>query len=215
MPRREAIYSIYALIDPRDNLIHYIGRTCDIKNRLRIHMLNTEGRNGEEKREWIADLKGQSLIPILNVIADGLTSSEAAKQERQYIQYYAELGMPLKNTRIVYRVEKMIPGTRLITDDANPPLTLQEISYCALVCTTIMETTPERETKEIDVQKSTTKVKEFLTPKDVSHLIKVSEYKIKKYINQGKLEGTMVGARWRIRQEAVDRYMAKNVVNKK
>jgi len=104
--RRGADYSIYALIDPRDNLVHYIGRTSDIRWRLNRHMQNKTARESNDKREWIESLKRLSLMPIFKVIITDLTTQEAAIQERHYIQHYLELGMPLKNKRTAYETYK-------------------------------------------------------------------------------------------------------------
>lgn len=50
-------------------------------------------------------------------------------------------------------------------------------------------------------------MEELLTLEDVSRILKVSEYTIRKYISQGKLEGVRVGGRWRVRQEALRNYV--------
>ncbi len=57
------IYQIYALIDPRDNLVHYVGISIDAESRFYGHIHEVTG-NYEESR-WITSLKKNGLSPIL------------------------------------------------------------------------------------------------------------------------------------------------------
>jgi excisionase family DNA binding protein len=50
----------------------------------------------------------------------------------------------------------------------------------------------------------------LLTVKEVAEKLRISTKTVKWLIVTGKLEGIMVGTRWRVRPEALDRYLARN-----
>ena len=58
---------IYALIDPRDNQIRYVGKTKDIKTRLKAHVNNSQ--NGSvAKKVWIDELRLFGLTPRVFIL---------------------------------------------------------------------------------------------------------------------------------------------------
>ena len=59
-------YEIYALVDPRDNLVHYVGLSIDAENRLNGHLRGSGGSNQE--RKWLLELKKMGLAPILRIL---------------------------------------------------------------------------------------------------------------------------------------------------
>jgi len=53
---REVDYYIYALRDPRDNGVRYVGRTKNLKGRLQQHLYNkSDGSFVHARREWIQE----------------------------------------------------------------------------------------------------------------------------------------------------------------
>jgi excisionase family DNA binding protein len=50
----------------------------------------------------------------------------------------------------------------------------------------------------------------LLTLEEVAHMLRVSIKTVKKYIVLGRIEAIQVGNRYRVRQEALERYLARN-----
>lgn len=86
------MYELYALIDPKDSKIRYIGYTSNSKNRLREH-INTSIKTRNKishKSNWIRSLKDNNLEPIYKTLIK-TTSLESIKQlEIDYIFYYKD-----------------------------------------------------------------------------------------------------------------------------
>jgi hypothetical protein len=82
----EKQYQIYALIDPRDDTIRYVGKSEDVRYRYyqRLHSLG----GGEQEMLWIKELKKLGLSPILQILetinaGDLKKSPENREQVRQ------------------------------------------------------------------------------------------------------------------------------------
>lgn len=108
---KERGYTIYALIDPRDNSIRYIGITNNPDQRLDEHL---SGRgNNPPKREWVYELRRLGLAPIMQPLETGLTLPVALERESFLIQHYLNAGYALLNLRITpylsYITRKNIP----------------------------------------------------------------------------------------------------------
>jgi excisionase family DNA binding protein len=50
----------------------------------------------------------------------------------------------------------------------------------------------------------------LLTLEEVADKLRVRKSTVLRYINLGQLEGVRVGGRWRVRPEAVERYIVRN-----
>ncbi|HUY80090.1 MAG TPA: GIY-YIG nuclease family protein [Ktedonobacterales bacterium] len=86
---------IYALIDPRDQTIRYIGKSNDPQFRLIRHIRSR--RIGKTiKNSWIISLISQGLLPVLQTIEE-VPVEHWEERERYWIQYYREQGSPLTN----------------------------------------------------------------------------------------------------------------------
>lgn len=94
---------IYALIDPRDNTVRYIGMTKDVYFRLRQHV--KDGSRLDNKRVWINKLEQLGLSPeleILETIEVEPDKSEdieviAQRREKFWIQEFLKSGAALLN----------------------------------------------------------------------------------------------------------------------
>lgn len=84
---------IYALKDPRDGAVRYIGKANDPSFRFRRHLRAVEGTH---KANWIRQLRGLSLIPVLEIL-DEIPRSQWEFFERAYIKVYRESGALLTN----------------------------------------------------------------------------------------------------------------------
>jgi len=85
-------YKIYALIDPRNNDIKYIGLTKrSLETRLLEHISsskNTKKESSTYKKRWVQSLLKLKLKPSIILIEDRLTVDEAKKREVYYISFY-------------------------------------------------------------------------------------------------------------------------------
>src|SRR5713226_1431458 len=91
-------YQIYALVDPRDNLAHYVGISIDAQSRFYGHMHDVTGNYGESR--WINSLKKNGLSPILQIleVIDGDNAGAIACEKEQYwISEMLRIGHPLSN----------------------------------------------------------------------------------------------------------------------
>ena len=59
-------YFVYALVDPRTDVVFYIGITNSINEQLKQH-INYKDSN-TEKRAWIQRLKEKNLVPSMKVL---------------------------------------------------------------------------------------------------------------------------------------------------
>lgn len=85
---------IYELIDPRTNEPRYVGKTINIKNRLKSHLLYDKAKT--YKNNWIKNLLKENLVPKLNIIAR-VNENEWEYWEKYYIKLYKEKGYKLTN----------------------------------------------------------------------------------------------------------------------
>ncbi len=85
---------VYGLKDPRDGLIHYVGQTKHLEQRLAQHLGPDRGHG--HKARWIADLRACGLRPEI-VILSQVTRAEINDEECLWIAKGRELGWPLTN----------------------------------------------------------------------------------------------------------------------
>lgn len=73
------IHNIYVLIDPRTDIIKYVGRTTNINARHRDHRSGVDGSIA--KRQWAKELRQIGLSPDILVVEQ--TTAELAKVTEQ------------------------------------------------------------------------------------------------------------------------------------
>lgn len=92
-------YQIYALIDPRDQTICYVGVSNDVKRRFYEH-LQCVGIGQQEKR-WIKELGQLGLSPLIQILETIQNTSKqrevAYKRERYWINEMLRRGHLLLN----------------------------------------------------------------------------------------------------------------------
>jgi predicted GIY-YIG superfamily endonuclease/DNA-binding transcriptional regulator YiaG len=92
-------FIIYALVDPRDNLIRYVGITDNLYSRVGAHLRETGSRTAKGK--WLAELNAENLLPLAKELEQVKVSRKerylAEERERYWIEYYKKAGMPLLN----------------------------------------------------------------------------------------------------------------------
>lgn len=56
---------------------------------------------------------------------------------------------------------------------------------------------------------------ELLTPADAARILRMTEYTVRKKLNSGEIEGFQLGGRWKIKREALRRYIDQQSDKKK
>jgi hypothetical protein len=88
------IHYIYTLTDPIDNLVKYIGRTKNIKQRYYTHTKNS--KDNTPKNNWIKSLKNNELKPIIEILDEG-DETNIDDLEIYWISQFKTWGFDLKN----------------------------------------------------------------------------------------------------------------------
>lgn len=87
---------IYALIDPRENQIRYIGKANNPLERLKDHLSKRSLKIKTYKNNWIKSLLELNLKPNIEII-DEILESEWQFWEQHYISLYKSWGFNLTN----------------------------------------------------------------------------------------------------------------------
>jgi hypothetical protein len=120
----EKQYQIYALIDPRDNTIRYIGKSDDAQYRYYQHLHSLGG--GRQQRYWISELKKLGLSPIIQILETiDATINDAHKVVLQREQYWIDklvrAGAPLINILGITRTYPQERPSKQRMREANGP----------------------------------------------------------------------------------------------
>ncbi len=81
-------YHVYFLIDPRNQVVRYVGMSKDPHSRFKQHL--RDPRSNAQKVGWIKQLKSLKLKPLLKVVRTDLSKSEAEECELELIQEYSK-----------------------------------------------------------------------------------------------------------------------------
>lgn len=91
------MYNVYALVDPRDSHVRYIGCTCQRPStRLRKHMEVIES-HAKRVNAWITELKGAGCQPVIVPFQTVKTKAQALDLELYWIKHFQHLGSELLN----------------------------------------------------------------------------------------------------------------------
>jgi hypothetical protein len=91
---------IYALTDPRNDEVRYIGQTKYRINRYTQHKRNRD--DNAAKHEWIAELNALGLEPGCMILEE-VDWDHRFKRESQWIKHYQEQGADLTNQVVTRR----------------------------------------------------------------------------------------------------------------
>ncbi len=124
-------YTIYKLMDPRDNSTRYIGLSSHILERYAQHILCSGTREKSARYDWIKSLKQQNLIPVLNILETDIENRyQAARREAYWIGFYRSLGADLTNvleSRRVHIPTPLKPRKRRLIVSMLPATNLRKI----------------------------------------------------------------------------------------
>jgi hypothetical protein len=87
---------IYTLSDPNTGLVRYIGKTNNIRNRLKGHLSNNQLSKPTKKNNWIISLLRENLLPIIEEV-DEVDSDDIDFYEIFYISLFKTWGFDLLN----------------------------------------------------------------------------------------------------------------------
>ena len=88
---------IYALVDPSDKSMRYVGYTSDPKHRICAHIGTTFADT--PRAIWIVHLKERGLQPILKAL-QCVPLADATLHETKWIRNLRSAGVPLLNCKI-------------------------------------------------------------------------------------------------------------------
>jgi excisionase family DNA binding protein len=184
---------IYVLIDPRDHVVHYVGRCANPLFRYYQHLHVSPS---QRVRRWINELQLLGLTPTMNVIEtihrEANTSQDAflaAVREREayWILEYLCSGAPLLNTLGV-------PAHRL--HQTTEPVTHIESQ--------LVEDVPKKQTEVLSSD-------ELLDVGKVAEELGVHVDTVRKWIREKQLRAVKLGRRggYRIRRSNLDEFLRK------
>lgn len=111
------VYSIYALVDPRDMKVFYIGKTSRApQERFEEHIQEVSGDTPKQKRlREIYDDTG--LIPDFIILEDGIECNKAAfTREVYWVEIFRMAGIVLTNSSVDYE------GVHFLTESHYGPI---------------------------------------------------------------------------------------------
>jgi DNA-binding XRE family transcriptional regulator len=132
---------IYALIDPRDNAIRYVGVTKNVYARLDHHVKDTSRM--DNKSMWLIELEQQGLTPELEIL-ETINACEdvdvvAFEREKYWIRKLSKSGAPLLNAYGVGMSRGPIAqSTRFGQARTEARLTIAQLSNEARVSKTLI-----------------------------------------------------------------------------
>jgi len=104
--RNQGIYSIYSLVCPLTGAVVYIGISNNLKKRYKGHMYSPIAG----LKDFIAELREKSLMPIMNELETNLPYYEALRREREWIsKVQMQHGTLLNRRGVLKRGEAPLP----------------------------------------------------------------------------------------------------------
>lgn len=88
---------IYALLDPRNDMVVYVGKTTVGMSRPMMHLHYSHNEN---VRKWVDDLSAINLTPKIYVIEEGIELMELSKREQFWINEYYKINPNIFNVAL-------------------------------------------------------------------------------------------------------------------
>lgn len=79
---------IYALVDPRDGVVRYVGVTDKPSVRYKDHLRD---KRTSRKAQWVQELAAENLVPTF-VFIDSSPFEESLECERKWMKHFSKLG---------------------------------------------------------------------------------------------------------------------------
>ncbi len=97
-------YAVYALIDPTDQLIYYVGQTRKPSVRFAQHL--TMRHHKGNKAAWLRRLGQQGQQPHMQILEFVEGQEAALAKEQEWIRHFIEKGMPLLNGEVQPKADR-------------------------------------------------------------------------------------------------------------
>ena len=181
------------LIDPRDNIVYYVGRSTNPLFRYYYHLRVSPS---QRVRRWGNELQSLGLTPIMRVIETverEVNASQDAfltsvrEREAYWIHEYLCSGVPLLNTLGV-SAQHLHQMTESVTTIAPPPI----------------KNTPKKQIEELSAD-------ELLDVEKVAEELGVHVDTVRKWIREKQLRAVKLGRRggYRIRRSDLNEFLRK------
>lgn len=95
---------IYTLVDPRTDVVHYVGRTCNPKKRYTQHLSVTRAKDicTKEKEEWTWELRALGLRPRMDIVETVEPPPiRVLERERRWLYHFIQQRAPLTNIEAI------------------------------------------------------------------------------------------------------------------
>jgi len=96
---------IYGIVDPTNNTCMYVGKTTEGIKRAAVHLIHSHNIN---LREWVCELRNNSLVPIIIILEKGLTLDQIDSKETFWINEYKKLNPNLFNKQLLQKPTECI-----------------------------------------------------------------------------------------------------------
>jgi hypothetical protein len=97
---------LYLPYDPETfpQTVRYVGRTSNLRRRMKLHLANANDSGTAAKRAWIAELLNEQLFPVVTIAERNKETTRLAEErEYRWILESLRLGAPLTNAEASYR----------------------------------------------------------------------------------------------------------------
>jgi excisionase family DNA binding protein len=207
-------YQIYALVDPRDGLVRYIGMSKDAHKRFLGHLMGNYGNMHEGR--WINLLRKFGMEPILEVLEiieeDSDAYALACEREIYWIREMTRLGHSLFNVsgnkspyQSPSKSEKMYTpetDTKKLTQEDQRKLTAVQVVQASKGGKRL------RKDEQVDTQSTSMSEEQTLTIRDVVIEMGVNEKTVRRWIQNKELHATKdIFGRYRITRADLDNFV--------
>jgi DNA-binding XRE family transcriptional regulator len=141
---------IYGLMDPRNDLFYYVGKTTVGENRPLAHLTHS---HNEMVKNWVAELEKINMSPSVCVIERDIDISELRNREIYWINEYRRVNDELFNIKLIEKKE--ISSTIQITNATEIEYIFENFS---LICKSIrvnLGLSQDELSKMVNVSRST------------------------------------------------------------
>lgn len=117
------LYFVYELVDPRTDIVHYVGMTKDPNRRFAEHIGTRLPTSGRKRIGWVKDLLSIGVQPKMRILEIVDNWQEANVREQYWMQHYQSQGIALANAingrRISVEPRTIAPNESELRDEGN------------------------------------------------------------------------------------------------
>ena len=82
----KSMFFVYGLVDPRNNLVRYVGKSCSGMGRPLQHFYGKELSTTTKKSSWVKSLIAKNLFPYIKVLEECEDDASVSKAEIEHIE---------------------------------------------------------------------------------------------------------------------------------